>query len=131
MSGPSRQLILDALRRASAPVPPRPAPGIRPEAPTDGIAAFKTALAAAGGDLLDWRGRPSLGWADALPDVAGAEHLWSAGPRPPGRGAGRGAASPEELARLDVAVVWGTCGVAESGAIWHVPSGPFWAKAHL
>ena len=131
MSRPSRDLIFDALRRVAAPAPPPPAPGARPPAPADAVAAFQTALAAAGGDLLDWRGRPTLGWADALPEVVEAEHLWSARPRPPGRGVGRGASSVEDLAGLDVAVVWGVCGVAESGAIWHVPSGPVERAASL
>jgi L-lactate dehydrogenase complex protein LldG len=113
----AREAVLEALRRArppSAPVPPEGGPWSRP---ADRAAAFGAALEAAGGRCLR---AGAAGLAEILPSLPAwraASRIHSSVPGVEGRGAPPGS-DPRVYDGLDLAVVPGRLGVAESGAVW-------------
>jgi len=116
----SRDAILAAVRRArraAAPLPPHEGPWT--EAP-DRARAFEAALEASGGRCLRAEGGAGLETAlEALPAFAAARRIYSALPglrRANVQPAALG--DPRDLEGLDLALLPGSFGVAESGAVW-------------
>jgi L-lactate dehydrogenase complex protein LldG len=113
----AREVVLEALRRArppSVPAPPEAGPWSRP---ADRAAAFAAALEAAGGRCVraGARGVPEV--LPSLPAWRAARRVHSSVPGVPGRG-GTPVSDPRAYDGLDLAVVPGRLGVAESGAVW-------------
>lgn len=120
----ARSEIFAALRAARAPGAPalrrsRPRSG---PADADRIRRFGAALEAAGGRLVDARRAGPIATLAGLPGLAASGHVYSTVEGVESRGAGLSARAPADLTALDVAVLRGECGVAESGAVWHRPS---------
>jgi L-lactate dehydrogenase complex protein LldG len=116
----SRAAILAAVGRARqdpAPLPPEDAAW--PEA-ADLAASFARACAAAGGRCVRVPAESGLEAAlRALPEAAGAARIYSAHPGFAGdRFEPDELADPRRLAGLELALLPGAFGVAESGAVW-------------
>ena len=109
-----------SLADAQAAVPRVPPP---PE-PRDPQAAFGEQLRAAGGRLQVLPGAPSSDTLEWPRPLAELEHVFSSVPEAPPRGLGTRAenASVHALRELDCTVIRAEFGVAENGAIWHVPA---------
>jgi L-lactate dehydrogenase complex protein LldG len=113
----AREAVLGALCRAGAAAAPAPPEGGRWSRPADRTAAFAAALEAAGGRCLRAGAGGVTEILPTLPPWRTATRVHSSVPGIPGRG-GPPASEPRAYDGLDLAVVPGRLGVAESGAVW-------------
>jgi L-lactate dehydrogenase complex protein LldG len=126
----AREEILASLGGvpASAPAPPPVyAPPLEAAGASAGdlFARFSASLAAAGGAARALPDPRAL--AEALrahPVAASARRLWSSLPEVAPRWDGPAPRAAHDLAGLDFALLAGTLGVAESGAVWWTPRDP-------
>jgi len=124
MSATARKAVLEALRAASPAATPRPPRAERPPAPPDLVAALRGSVEAAGGTLAEVAEPSGAALRAELPELERAAHVWSRLPGFEARGVGSGDWELGELARLDFTLLAGELAVAESGAVWHTPTGP-------
>ncbi|HEB91027.1 MAG TPA: hypothetical protein ENI85_15745 [Deltaproteobacteria bacterium] len=112
---------LDAARtpRVEPPRPPTAPPGM-----DDPPAFLRARLEEAGGRLQMAAAR---NWPDEIEwplDRTAVRHLHSALPIVPSRGLGLDATTDRELDGLEICILRAEFAVAESGAVWQVPSSP-------
>jgi len=128
----ARRAIFDALRAARAPAVDRPMRPTRPAwAEGDRVSRFGAALDEAGGVLCDARPIGLDAGLRSLAALVSAQHVYSTEEAVPSRGAGTTATEPAALDGLEVAVLRGEWGVAESGAVFHRPADPLERAAAL
>jgi L-lactate dehydrogenase complex protein LldG len=119
----SRETILAALRRISAPGRPLPDLYVAGAALGDRGDRFRDALTTAGGQLREVASPAGVGATLLeLPAVARARRLVSGVAALASRHPEGAPVLPRDLADLDVAVAAGTLAVAENGAVWLVPA---------
>jgi L-lactate dehydrogenase complex protein LldG len=117
----ARASILAALRANRPPGAGPPRRVAAPPMPPEPLTVLQERVEQAGGRLQRAERQrlvESIAWPMDLDTVA---HLYSTLPALPGRGVGRTAREPGELAALELCVVRGEFAVVENGAVWQVP----------
>jgi len=95
------------------------------------VRALRESVEAAGGELVRSESSTTASLEAVVPALRVAESVWSGVEWIASRGVGDRPAAMRDLAGLDVCVLEGRLGVAESGAVWNVPVDPMERAAAL